>query len=75
MHIDKDAATAKVWLHDATVARSIGFLLNTSGFSLNGGTFTNLGFKFTSANETISASNGNLVAGANDTLIDGSTAN
>ena len=25
MHIDKDAATAKVWLHDATVARSIGF--------------------------------------------------
>lgn len=47
---------------------------DTSGFSLNGGAFTNLGFKFTSANETISASNGTLVAGANDTLIDGSTA-
>ncbi|WP_231403456.1 MULTISPECIES: DUF4160 domain-containing protein [unclassified Diaphorobacter] len=25
MHIDKDAATAKVWLHDAAVARSMGF--------------------------------------------------
>lgn len=25
VHIDKDVATAKVWLHDATVARSIGF--------------------------------------------------
>ena len=25
VHIDKDAATAKVWLHDASVARSIGF--------------------------------------------------
>ena len=25
VHIDKDAATAKVWLHDATVARSMGF--------------------------------------------------
>ena len=25
VHIDKDAATAKVWLDDATVARSMGF--------------------------------------------------
>ena len=25
VHIDKDAATAKVWLHDAAVARSMGF--------------------------------------------------
>ena len=25
VHIDKDAATVKVWLHDATVARSMGF--------------------------------------------------
>ena len=25
VHIDKDVATAKEWLHDATVARSIGF--------------------------------------------------
>jgi len=25
VHIDKDAATAKVWLHDSMVARSIGF--------------------------------------------------
>lgn len=25
IHIDKGAATAKVWLHDGVVARSIGF--------------------------------------------------
>ena len=25
VHIDKDVATAKVWLHHASVARSIGF--------------------------------------------------
>ena len=25
VHIDRDVATAKVWLHDATVARSMGF--------------------------------------------------
>ena len=27
VHIDKDAATAKVWLHDATVAAVLVFLL------------------------------------------------